>query len=186
MWPWARAGDGAQLAESSEVQSEIAGSSEAHLEVAGSSEEHQHPYTPRGDPAWYSHEPSAGLVEQCLRPGHCSLAEGEERDFLHSKLLVLGHAYNERDQWLMAYSCFRCSYALTPTPFELLSTANMRYKLGQWALVEELYRRIVCMELTAPQREVRPHIRTPRRRHAPELRTRAEEHRRSVRALISY
>ena len=117
---------------------------------------HLFPYTPRHDSAWFESEPVPHLIEQCLRPRHCGLpADGEEREWLHPRLMQLGHAFNQRGESLMAHTCFECGYAVKPGVVELMSSSNMRLKLGQWALVESIYRRIVTMALTREQREVR-------------------------------
>mmetsp|Transcript_34091 Transcript_34091/g.67884 ORF Transcript_34091/g.67884 Transcript_34091/m.67884 type:complete len:306 (-) Transcript_34091:650-1567(-) len=111
-------------------------------------------HTPRGHPSWFEAEPAAELIEQCLRPGHCSMPEGEARDWLHRRLVHLGHAANDRDETLMAHTWFECAYATKASVVELISSANMRLKLGQWTLVEQLYKQIVQMELSEAQREV--------------------------------
>lgn len=113
------------------------------------------PHTPRHDASWFEAEPAAELIEQCLRPGHCGLPEGELREWLHRRLVQVGHAFNERGYSLMAHTWFECGYAVKASAVELISSANMRLKLGQWALVEQLYRQIVRMELSSAQREVR-------------------------------
>ena len=130
------------------------GTSPTSTTIISSTDGGEQPYTPRHSSKWYERDPSPELVQQCLRPGHCGLRREEERDWLHGKLVSLGHAFNERGELLMAQAWFQCSYAIKPTPSNLLSAANMRLKLGQHALAEELYRRIVRMELHDEQREM--------------------------------
>ena len=111
------------------------------------------PHTPRHDQTWYEAEPAAELIEQCLRPGHCALDEGDMRDWLHKRLATLGHAANDAGSTLMAQTWFECSYAAKGEVTALLSSTNMRFKLGQWSLAQQLYTNILSMELTEPQRE---------------------------------
>ena len=112
------------------------------------------PHTPRGDSSWFDAAPSAELIEQCLRPGHCCVPEGEVRDWMRRRLAQLGHAFNEGTNYLMAHTLFECAYAANSSVIDLISAANMRLKLGQWALVEQLYQQILSMELNDMQREV--------------------------------
>lgn len=112
------------------------------------------PHTPRHDASWHDAEPAAELIEQCLRPGHCGAPEGDVRDWLHRRLVQLGHATNDRDQTLMAHTWFECAYAARASVAELISSTNMRLKLGQWALVDEVYKQILQMALSDAQREV--------------------------------
>lgn len=114
------------------------------------------PHTPRHDSAWFDNEPSAELVEQCLRPGRGSEALPEPaRDWMHRKLAAAGHAANEHGDFLMAQTWFECAYASKSNIADLISAANMRLKLGQWSLVEQLYKNIMRMELNQEQRAVR-------------------------------
>ena len=53
------------------------------------------PHTPRNDASWFEADPPAELIEQCLRPGHCVVPEGEVCEWFHRKLAQLGHAFNE-------------------------------------------------------------------------------------------
>jgi len=112
------------------------------------------PHTPRNDASWFEADPPAELIEQCLRPGHCVVPEGEVCEWFHRKLAQLGHAFNEVGNTLMAHTWFECAYAARASSADLISAANMRLKLGQWALVEQLYLQIVRMVLTDAQREI--------------------------------
>jgi hypothetical protein len=114
----------------------------------------QFPYTAPSDPAWFAHEPPNELLAQCLRPGHCSIEKGDERDWLHTELMQLGHAFNERGEPLMALTWFECCFAVRRSTVELMSSSNMRLKLGQAGLVRELYKRILTMDLGAAERKV--------------------------------
>ena len=109
--------------------------------------------TPRHDP-YHDPDPRPELVEQCIRPRHCSLAEGDAREWMHRRLSHLGHVFNERGATYMACVWFELSFAARPDAVaELISAINMRMKLGQWALVEALYRRIVRMDLSKEERD---------------------------------
>eukprot|EP00322_Chrysochromulina_rotalis_P003270 CAMPEP_0115851200 /NCGR_PEP_ID=MMETSP0287-20121206/12359_1 /TAXON_ID=412157 /ORGANISM="Chrysochromulina rotalis, Strain UIO044" /LENGTH=303 /DNA_ID=CAMNT_0003305225 /DNA_START=18 /DNA_END=929 /DNA_ORIENTATION=+ len=112
------------------------------------------PHTPRHHASWFEAEPAAELIEQCLRPGHCGLPDDETREWLHRRLAQLGHAFNDAGNHLMAHTWFESAYAANATVVDLISAANMRLKLGQWALVEQLYKQIMRMELNDGQREV--------------------------------
>ena len=112
------------------------------------------PHTPRHDGSWFEAEPSAELIEQCLRPGHCCIPEGEVCNWLHRHLVQLGHAANESGEIIMAQTWFECAYAVEANCVDLISAANMRLKLGQWATAEHIYQEILRMELSATQREV--------------------------------
>lgn len=114
------------------------------------------PHTPRNDDSWFGHEPSADLIEQALRPGHCSVPEGELRDWMHRRIAKAGHAFNEAGDTLMSHTWFECAYSAKGGSADLLSAVNMRLKLGQWAMAEQLYKHIVRMDLSESQREVRP------------------------------
>ena len=69
------------------------------------------PHTPRNDASWFEADPPAELIEQCLRPGHCVVPEGEVCEWFHRKLAQLGHAFNEVGNTLMAHTWFECAYA---------------------------------------------------------------------------
>ena len=112
------------------------------------------PYTPRHNASWFDKDPAVELVDQCLRPGHCGLPEGEERDWLHMRLVQLGHASKEWGEPLMALTWFECSYAAKPRAIDLMLSVDMRLKLGQLSVVEQLYSRIIGMETTSALRSV--------------------------------
>jgi hypothetical protein len=118
-----------------------------------------HPFTAAYDPSWFDDAPAEKLLEQCMRPFHCSVPDGDLREWLHKRLVLLGHALNKAGNYTMAHTWFICAYALKPQSVaELMSAANMRHKLGQTAVVEEIYRRIVCTELSEWEREVCIHM----------------------------
>ena len=73
-------------------QSPSATSSESSTDDSG-------PTTPLQD---CNVEPRPALVEQCLRPRHCSLPEGDAREWMHRRLSHLGHVFNERGATYMA------------------------------------------------------------------------------------
>jgi len=120
-------------------------------EVAVGEDDAAFPHTPRLAPLWFDAEPAAELIEQCLRRGTCAGTESE-REWLAQKLTLLGHSANDAGQHLMAHSWFECAYAARGSMTELLSSANMRFKLGQWHLVKQLYAHVCTVELTEAQR----------------------------------
>lgn len=111
------------------------------------------PHTPRLAEACYNNAPPESLVIECLRPGICS-AEGADGEWMKKMLVRLGHAANERGDVLLSHSWFQCAYAAAGSLTELLSSINMRRKLGQWHLCQALYAHVESLELTAAQREV--------------------------------
>ena len=123
-------------------------------DVAEGDMESLFPHTPRNDSSWFGTEPSADLIEQALRPGHCAVPEGDLRDWMHRRIAKIGHAFNEAGDTLMAHTWFECAYASKAGSADLLSAVNMRLKLGQWAMAEQLYKHIVKMDLSESQREV--------------------------------
>ena len=121
--------------------------------LVASSDEASTGGSPRHDP-YHDPDPRPELVEQCIQPRHCSLAEGDAREWMHRRLSHLGHVFNERGATYMACVWFELSFAARPDAVaELISAINMRMKLGQWALVEALYRRIVRMDLSKEERD---------------------------------
>lgn len=111
------------------------------------------PHTPRLDSRCFAAAPPEELVLECLRPGSCSAGDAD-REWMKKMLCILGHAANERDHKLMAHSFFQCAFAATGSINELLSSTNMRRKLGQWSLCERLYAHVESLEITPAQREV--------------------------------
>ena len=125
-------------------QSPSATSSESSTDDSG-------PTTPLQD---CNVEPRPALVEQCLRPRHCSLPEGDAREWMHRRLSHLGHVFSERGAHYMACVWFELSFAAKPEAFpELINAVDMRMKLGQWKLADTLYRRLLRMELTKEERD---------------------------------
>ena len=111
------------------------------------------PHTPRLDDRNFEEAVSEELVEECLRAGSCA-ANGAEREWMGTILHRLGHAANDRGDTLMAHSWFQLAYAAKGTMIELLSSTNMRLKLGQWNLCERLYAHAKTLELTDKEMEV--------------------------------
>ena len=111
------------------------------------------PHTPRLDDRCFEQSVSADLVTECLRAGTCA-AQGADREWMGGILHRLGHAANDRGETLMAHSWFQCAYAAKGTTIELLSSTNMRLKLGQWDLCEKLYSHVKTLELTDAESEV--------------------------------
>ena len=112
------------------------------------------PHTPRYEPSWYYEELGMELVSQCLRPRdrNHNLAASKV-DWLHRRLLACGHDANGRSHHFMAHSWLRW-YALKEGMPELISSINMRLKLGQCTLAKHLYERVLLMQLTDAQIEV--------------------------------
>ena len=141
--------------EAAAAATEAASAARARAEAAAVDEEDLvMMHVPRQDGSWYAANPVPELIERCLRPGHCGLPEDEVRDWLHRRLMQLGHAANTRDQVLMAHTYFECAYATKASTLELMSATNMRLKLGQWGVAQGIYGRIVCMDLTEAERQV--------------------------------
>jgi hypothetical protein len=113
------------------------------------------PHTPRYEPSWYYEELGMELVSQCLRPRdrNHNLASSKV-DWLHRRLLACGHDANGRSHHFMAHSWFEVAYALKEGMPELISSINMRLKLGQCTLAKHLYERVLLMQLTDAQIEV--------------------------------
>ena len=122
--------------------------------VGGDDQPSLFPHTPRLDDRCFDKKPDEGLVVECLRPGTSAALEESERDWMQKRLVGLGHAANDRNQLLMAHSWFQCAYATRGSLTELLSSTNMRLKLGQWHLCEQIYQHVLTLELTEPQMEV--------------------------------
>ena len=143
--------------EAAAAATEAAAAARARAEAAAVEEDVNNlvlAHVPRQDDSWYDTNPEPELIEQCLRPGHCGLPEDEVRDWLHRRLMQLGHAANMRDKVLTAQTYFECAYATKASTLELMSAANMRLKLGQWGVVQDIYRRVVRMDLTNAERQM--------------------------------
>ena len=125
-----------------------------HLDAVATVEDDQEslfPHTPRLDDRCFESKVDETLVVECVRPGSCTLIAGSpERDFVHRRCAVLGHASNQRKELLMAHSWFQCAYACKANLTELLSSTNMRLNLGQWHLAESLYEYILKNEEVTP------------------------------------
>ena len=127
--------------------------------IAGGAAEDEHeeslfPHTPRLDDRCFATAPPEELIMECLRPGSCAADNDGDRDWLKKILVRLGHAANERGKVLMAHTWFQAAYAAQGSLTELLSSTNMRRKLGQWHLCAALYKHVESLELSATQREV--------------------------------
>lgn len=113
------------------------------------------PHTPRYEPSWFFVEIRHEMVEQCMRERvYMQLDDEEARDWLHKHLMLQGHAANGRGHHFLAHSWFECAFCVKGSALELLSSINMRLRLGQCTLAKCLYERVLNMELTEQQREV--------------------------------
>ena len=113
------------------------------------------PHTPRYEPSWFYQELPAEMIEQCLRPRSRGGIDDAAAGWLHKHLVALGHAANGRAAHFMAHSWFECAYDLKDGAAELLSSINMRLRLGQATLAKHLYARVLASHtLTEAQREV--------------------------------
>jgi len=114
-----------------------------------------YPHTPRYEPSWFFEEIREEMLDQCMRERvHMQLDDDEARDWFHKHLMLLGHAANARGHHYLAHGWFECAYCVKGTATELLSSINMRLKLGQCNLAKCLYQRVLSLDLTEPQREV--------------------------------
>jgi len=119
------------------------------------------PHTPRHEPSWFYQEVPSEMIDQCLRPRSRGGIDEAAALWLHKHLVALGHAANARSCHFMAHSWFECAYGLKDSTPELISSINMRLRLGQATLAKQLYERVLQQRevaliymLTDAQREV--------------------------------
>ena len=113
------------------------------------------PHALRFEPSWHFHAVPAEQVEHCLRPRRRGGLDQPAAAWLHKHLVALGHEANDRSAHFLAHSWFECAYAMKERIPDLLSSVNMRLRLGQFTLAKHLYARVLSMELTDAEREVR-------------------------------
>mmetsp|Transcript_18659 Transcript_18659/g.31197 ORF Transcript_18659/g.31197 Transcript_18659/m.31197 type:complete len:284 (+) Transcript_18659:119-970(+) len=111
-------------------------------------------HTPRYEPSWFFEEIAQEMIAQCLRPRVCAALDDEAKEWLYKRLVTQGHEANRRGYHFLAHSHFECAYCVRATPSELLSSINMRLRLGQCTLAKNLYERVLQMQLTDAQLEV--------------------------------
>jgi len=111
------------------------------------------PCAPRYELSWRFDEVDPATVEHALRERIC-VSDDEQQDWLHRRLVGLGHDANARGHHFMAHSWFECAFCVKGSTADLLSSVNMRLKLAQPTLVALLYGRALQMELTEAQREM--------------------------------
>ena len=100
-------------------------------------------HTPRYEASLFSADVLPELVEECLRGHHCAVPTGETCEWLLARLQLLGRAAVDRSHYLMAQTWFECAFAAVRGTSDLLSSVNMRMRLGQWPLAKELYARVL-------------------------------------------
>ena len=118
-------------------------------------------HTPRYEPSWFYQEVPSEMVDRCLRVRSRGGLDEAATLWLHKHLVALGHAANAHSCHFMAHSWFECAYALKDGASELISSINMRLRLGQATLAKQLYERVLQQRevalifmLTDAQREV--------------------------------
>ena len=131
------------------------------LLVAESDDIEAMPHMPRYEPSWFYEEVPSEMIAQCLRPRSRGGIDEVAAHWLHKHLVALGHAANARSCHFMAHSWFECAYGLKDGASELISSINMRLRLGQPTLARQLYERVLQQRevarifmLTDAQREV--------------------------------
>ena len=134
------------------------GSSDVTL-VTASDGDALHPHTPRFDESWFATADEVdglGLVAEAMRPGLCGLPDSREREWLQKRLTMLGHRTNDAGHYLMAHTWFECAYAAKADYASLLSSVNMRMRMGQLGLAKQLYSHILALPdlADAQQREI--------------------------------
>ena len=113
------------------------------------------PHTPRYEPSWFYQDIPREMIDQCVRPRSRGGIEQVAASWLHKQLVALGHAANARSCHFMAHSWFECAYNVKDNASELLSSINMRLRLGQVTLASKLYEHVLQqVRLTDAQREV--------------------------------
>ena len=103
-------------------------------------------------PEGIANVPTPKIISQV--PTAAFTGPAEARDKMAVQLINKGKEANAAGEFATACACFESAYALAMRVGMLVSAANMRLKLGQWALVEQLYLQIVRMVLTDAQREI--------------------------------
>ena len=91
-------------------------------------------HTPRHEPSWFYQEVPSEMVDRCLRVRSRGGLDEAATLWLHKHLVALGHAANAHSCHFMAHSWFECAYALKDGASELISSINMRLRLGQATL----------------------------------------------------
>ena len=100
-------------------------------------------HTPRYEPSWFYQEVPSEMVDRCLRVRSRGGLDEAATLWLHKHLVALGHAANAHSCHFMAHSWFECAYALKDGASELISSINMRLRLGQATLAKQLYERVL-------------------------------------------
>jgi hypothetical protein len=100
-------------------------------------------HTPRYEPSWFYQEVPSEMVERCLRARSRGGIDEAAALWLHKHLVALGHAANAHSCHFMAHSWFECAYGLKDGAPELISSINMRLRLGQATLAKQLYERML-------------------------------------------
>jgi hypothetical protein len=120
-------------------------------------------HTPRHEPSWFYQEVPSEMVDRCLRVRSRGGLDEAATLWLHKHLVALGHAANAHSCHFMAHSWFECAYALKDGASELISSINMRLRLGQATLAKQLYERLLQQREVYPLTHARPCLTTPSR-----------------------
>ena len=100
-------------------------------------------HTPRYEPSWFYQEVPSEMVDRCLRARSRGGIDEAAALWLHKHLVAFGHAANAHSCHFMAHSWFECAYGLKDGAPELISSINMRLRLGQATLAKQLYERVL-------------------------------------------
>ena len=100
-------------------------------------------HTPRYEPSWFYQEVPSEMVDRCLRARSRGGIDEAAALWLHKHLVAFGHAANAHSCHFMAHSWFECAYGLKDGAPELISSINIRLRLGQATLAKQLYERLL-------------------------------------------
>ena len=98
------------------------------------------------EPSWMWKAAGDSLVDHVLRPrvrlGPPTIQKSEA-ELIYRQCVVLGHAANAHERYLLAQSCFESAYQAKEDPAAFISAINMRLKMGQCTLACSVYQRLL-------------------------------------------
>ena len=98
------------------------------------------------EPSWMWKAAGDSLVDHVLRPrvrlGPPTIQKSEA-ELIYRQCVVLGHAANAHERYLLAQSCFESAYQAKEDSTAFISAINMRLKMGQCTLACSLYQRLL-------------------------------------------
>mmetsp|Transcript_2852 Transcript_2852/g.8286 ORF Transcript_2852/g.8286 Transcript_2852/m.8286 type:complete len:235 (+) Transcript_2852:7-711(+) len=109
--------------------------------------------TPRYEVLWSPEDIDPACLTHALRKRPWFQGD-RQREWVHKRVVALGHEANARGHHFIAHSCFECAFCAKGSTADLISSINMRLKLGQPTLAGLLYRRVLHFTLTRAQREL--------------------------------